>query len=154
MFGTRDEALYARVLELEGRVERLTGLLGKLSDDEERYARLHELAERADGALLSLEGRAAAAGIGEPRFQATLDTIYRARTFGYVAVYFVGGRTARVRLLVGPESPPTVSVGCADSSSDLNSYIGGVVRPGEFWTASTPRPGQKTGFECVFTPLF
>ncbi|MFE2753262.1 hypothetical protein ACFXGA_14825 [Actinosynnema sp. NPDC059335] len=154
MFGSRDEALYARVLELEGRVERLGTLLGALSEDQERYARLHELAERADGALRSLEGRAAGAGVGEPRFQAALDTVYRARTFGYVAVFFVGGRTARMRLLVGPQSPPTTSIGQADSSADLNSYMGGVVRPGEFWMAATHRPGIKAGFECVFTPLF
>lgn len=154
MFGSRDEALHARVLELEGRVERLSGLLTKLAEGEERYARLQALAERADGALRSLEGRATAVGIGKPRFQASLDTVYHAGEFGYVAVYFVGGRTARVRLLVGPESPPTTSVGYADSSADLNSYVGGVVRPGEFWMVATHRPGMTTGFECVFTPLF
>ncbi|MCE6996740.1 hypothetical protein LZG04_18295 [Saccharothrix sp. S26] len=154
MFGSKDEALHTRLRELEGRVERLTNLLGALADDGERYARLHELAERTDGALRSLEGRAARAGIGLPRFQAALDTVYQAETYGYVAVYFVGGRTARVRLLVGPQSPPTTSVGYADSGSDINSYIGGVVRPGEFWLVATHRPGMRAGFECVFTPLF
>ena len=66
-----------------------------------------------------------------------------------MAVYFVGGRTARMRLLVGPQSPPTISVGYA-----IDSYIGGIVRPGEYWMAATRRAGMKAGFECVFTPLF
>ncbi|TQM79570.1 hypothetical protein FHX81_1879 [Saccharothrix saharensis] len=154
MFGTRDEALYTRVRELEGRVERLTGLLGKLTDDEERYARLHGLAERTDGALRSLEARAASVGVGQPRFQAALDTVYHAKTFGYVAVFFVGGRTSRLRLLVGTANPPETSVGYADSSADLNSYMGVVVRPGEYWMVSSPRPGREYGFECVFTPIF
>jgi hypothetical protein len=117
---SRDDALYARVRELEGRVEQLSGLVGALLADGHRY---------------------------EPRFQAALDTVYRAKSFGYVAVYFVTGRTARMRLLVGPENPPTTSVGSGD-------YIGGIVRPGEYWMAATHRPGLKAGFECVFTPLF
>ncbi|XVS66777.1 hypothetical protein ACQPYE_12155 [Actinosynnema sp. CA-299493] len=149
VFGSRDEALHARIQELEGRVDQLTGLLGNLVEDEERHARLIELAERAEGALRSLEGRAASAGIGEPRFPAALDTIYQAKTFGYVSVYFVSGRTAQVRLLVGPQDPPTTSVGYVASG-----YLGGVVRPGEFWLAATHKPGLKTGFECVFTPVF
>jgi hypothetical protein len=154
VFGSRDDALYARVQELEGRVERLTGLLGTLLDDGDRHARLTELAERAEGALRALEARSGAVGIGEPRFQAALDTVYQAKTFGYVAVYFVGGRTARMRLLIGPQNPPTASAGSASASSGVNSYIGGVVRPGEYWMAATHRPGLKAGFECVFTPIF
>jgi hypothetical protein len=143
-----NEALFARVQELEGRVERLTGLLGNLLDDEDRHARLNDLATRAETALRALEQRAELAGIGAPRFKAALDTVYQATTFGYVAVYFVGGRTARMRLLIGPQSPPTTSVGYADS------YLGGIVRPGEYWVAATHRPGMKADFECVFTPLF
>ncbi|MEU4443435.1 hypothetical protein AB0K14_08135 [Actinosynnema sp. NPDC050801] len=128
---SNDEALYARVQELEGRVEQLSALVGRLADDRERYAWPHER------------------GIGLPRFQAALDTVYQATTFGYVAVYFVTGRTARVRLLVGPESPPTTSVGYVSSYG----YVGGVVRPGEFWMAATHKPGLRTGYECVFTPM-
>lgn len=154
MFGSRDEALYARVQELEGRVERLTRSLGALLEDEDRYARLADLSERTGAALRALEGRAEQAGIGEPRFEAALDTVYRATTYGYVAVYFVGGRTARMRLLVGPQSPPTTSVGYANSGSDINSYMGGIVRPGEYWMAATHSTGMKAGFECIFTPLF
>jgi hypothetical protein len=154
MVRSRDEALYARMQELEGRVERLTGLLGNLLDDEDRHARLTDLAERTGAALRALETRADLVGIGEPRFEAALDTVYRAKTHGYVAIYFVGGRTATTRLLVGPQSPPTTSVGHANSSSAINSYIGGIVRPGEYWMAATHRPGMKAGFECVFTPLF
>ncbi|ROP36821.1 hypothetical protein [Saccharothrix texasensis] len=149
MVESRDEALHARVRELEGRVEQLAGLLGELTEDVERHARPAEPAERAESALRSPAGWAAAAGIGEPRFPAALDTVYQARTFGYVSVYFVTGRTARVRLLVGPQSPPTTVVGHV-----ADGHLGGVVRPGEFWMAATHKPGLRTGFECVFTPLF
>ncbi|HEX6356107.1 hypothetical protein [Actinophytocola sp.] len=154
MFGSRDDALYARVQELEGRVERLSARLGTLLDDEDRHARLIEMTTRAEGALRSLRELTEPAGVGEPRFEAALDTVYRAKTYGYVAVYFVGGRTARMRLLVGPQSPPTTSVGYANSGSEINSYMGGVVRPGEYWMAATHRTGMKAGFECIFTPLF
>jgi hypothetical protein len=154
MVRSRDEALYARMQELEGRVERLTTLLGNLLDDDDRHARLTDLAERTGAALRALETRAEATGIGEQRFEAALDTVYRARTHGYVAVYFVGGRTARTRLLVGPQSPPTTSIGAANSGAEINSYMGGIVRPGEYWMAATHRPGMKAGFECIFTPLF
>lgn len=154
MFGSRDEALYARMLELEGRVERMTGLLGNLLDDEDRHARLTDLAERTGAALRALEARADAMGIGTPRFEAALDTVYQAPTFGYVAVYFVGGRTARMRLLVGPANPPTTSVGYANSGGEINSYMGTIVRPGEYWMAGTHRAGMNAGFECIFTPLF
>lgn len=154
MFGSRDEALYARIQELEGRVERLTGLLGNLLDDDDRHTRLTDLAERTGAALRALETRAEPLGIGAARFEAALDTVYRATSHGYVAVYFVGGRTARMRLLVGPQSPPTTSVGYANSGSDINSYMGTVVRPGEYWMAATHNPGMKAGFECVFTPMF
>lgn len=154
MFRTRDEALYARIQELEGRVERLTGLLGNLLDDEDRHTRLMDVAERTGAALRVLEGRAQSAGLNEPRFEAALDTVYHAKTYGYVSLYFVGGRTANMHLLVGPQSPPTTSVGSASPGSDINSYVGGIVRPGEYWMAATPRPGMKAGFECIFTPLF
>lgn len=56
--------------------------------------------------------------------------------------------------MVGQQSPPTTSVGYANSGSEINSYMGGIVRPGEYWTAATHHPGMKAGFECVFTPLF
>lgn len=154
MFRSRDEALYARLQELEGRVERLTGALGALLEDEERYARLTDLSERTGAALRALETRAEQVGVGEARFEADLDTVYRAKTHGYVAVYFVGGRTARMRLLVGQQSPPTTSVGYANSSGEINSYMGGIVRPGEYWMAATHSPGMKAGFECIVTPLF
>jgi hypothetical protein len=151
---SRDEALYARVQELEGRVERLTNLLGGLLEDDDRYARLTDLAERTGAALRTLESRGTEAGIGGPRFEAALDTVYHAKTYGYIACYFVGGRTARMRLLVGPQDPPTTSVGYANAGAEINSYMGAVVRPGESWLAATHKPGLKAGFECVFTPLF
>ena len=112
--------------------------------DEALYARVRQLEERLDQLTKS----------GTGRFEAALDTVYQATTYGYVAVYFVGGRTARMHLLVGPQSPPTTSVGYANSGSEINSYMGTLVRPGEYWMAATHRPGMKAGFECVFTPLF
>ncbi|KOX31028.1 hypothetical protein ADK67_09065 [Saccharothrix sp. NRRL B-16348] len=120
----RDEALHARIQQLEGRVEQLTGLLAELTSDRDRPPH-------------------------EPRFPAALDTVYQAKTFGYVSVYFTTGRTARVRLLVGPQSPPTTVV-----AHIHDGFLGGVVRPGEFWLAATHKPGLRTGYECVFTPLF
>jgi hypothetical protein len=112
---------------------------------EARIAALEEKVER----LAALLG-----GGEEGRFEAALDTVYEARTHGYVAVYFVGGRTARMHLLVGTTNPPTTSVGYANSGSDINSYMGTIVRPGEYWMAATHRAGMKAGFECIFTPLF
>ena len=66
--------------------------------------------------------------------------MYRAKSHGYVAVYFVGGRTARMRLLVGTQSPPTTSVGYANSGSEINSYMGVSVHPGEYWMATPTAP--------------
>jgi hypothetical protein len=113
-----------------------------------------ELADRAENALRALEALAEPTGVLQPRFEANLDTVYQATTYGYVAVYFVGGRTARMHLLVGPTSPPTTSVAYANSGSEINSYMGTIVRPGEYWMAATHRAGMKAGFECIFTPLF
>ncbi|WP_433271934.1 hypothetical protein ACQPZF_14540 [Actinosynnema sp. CS-041913] len=114
------------------------------SRDDALHTRVQELEDR----VAHLTGLLGTLLQGEDRFQAALNTVYQARTSGYVAVYFVGGRTARMRLLTGPQSPPTTSVGYGDT------YVGGVVRAGEFWMAATHRPGIKAGFECVFTPLF
>ena len=72
----RDEALYARIQELEGRVERMTNLLGTLLDDEDRHARLTDLAERTGAALRSLETRADAVGIGQPRFECIFTPLF------------------------------------------------------------------------------
>jgi hypothetical protein len=113
------------------------------SRDEELYARVQQLEERLERLL----------NPAAERFEAALDTVYQAATYGYVAVYFVGGRTARMHLLVGNQSPPTTSVGYANSGSEINSYMGTIVRPGEYWMAATHKPGLNAGFECIFTPL-
>ena len=136
---------------LESRVEELETRVAQLLEDN---GRVPELAERAENALKALAKLAEPAGLTEQRFEANLDTVYQATTYGYVAVYFVGGRTARMHLLVGPTSPPTTSVGYANSGSEINSYMGTIVRPGEYWMAATHRTGMKAGFECIFTPLF
>jgi hypothetical protein len=136
---------------LESRVEELEARVAQLLEDN---GRVPELADRAENALKALAKLAEPAGLTEQRFEANLDTVYQAATYGYVAVYFVGGRTARMHLLVGPTSPPTTSVGYANSGSEINSYMGTIVRPGEYWMAATHRTGMKAGFECIFTPLF
>lgn len=136
MFASRDEGLQARVRELESQVERLTGLLDGLLAGGDRSAGVTGVA-------------AEAVGVGQQRFVLELNRVYHATSFGHVAVYFVGGRTGRVRLLVGQSDPPATSVGHADASSS----VGGIVRPGEYWMVATRRPGVKAGFEGVFTPL-
>ena len=93
-------------------------------------------------------------GIGEPRFEADLDTVYQAESHGYVAIYFVGGRTASMRLLVGPRARRPRASATRTPRLEINSYIGGIVRPGEYWMAATHSTGMRAGFECIFTPLF
>ncbi|NUT51677.1 MAG: hypothetical protein HOV94_30930 [Saccharothrix sp.] len=73
---------------------------------------------------------------------------------GYVAVYFVTGWTATVKLTVGPENPPTTVVGIAHGGGESNSYAGAIVRPGEYWIAATTGHRADYGFELHFTPLY
>ncbi|MBB5955393.1 hypothetical protein FHS29_001974 [Saccharothrix tamanrassetensis] len=89
---------------------------------------------------------------GGPRTDHRLDTVYRAEVHGYVAVYFVTGRVARVRLLVGTDYPPTRLVGMVHGSGD--SYAGTVVRPGEYWLAESNNKRPNLRFNVHFTPLF
>lgn len=153
--------------ELQERVEQLAGRIGQLTEmvapvqallDDTR--RLEDLAERAgrlsaeaDQALLGLQKRATAAGVGLPRTRPAIGVVHRAEVTGYVSLYFVGGRTATVRLLVGWDDPPTECICEANTRNDLNSYAGGIVRKDEYWILDT-KLGDRSGFECVFTPLF
>jgi hypothetical protein len=155
------EDLRLRIAELERRIDQLAGqvaAVGPLLDD---AARLEELAQRAtrlsaaaDAALQALHGHASRVGVGQARFQAQLDKVHRAAAHGYVAVYYTGGWTDKVRLLVGPDTPPTDCVCTANSTNEINSYAGCVVRAGEYWMVTSDRGAAKSGFVCMFTPLF
>lgn len=88
-----------------------------------------------------------------PRTRPAFDTVYQAEATGYVSVFFAGGRTDVLQLLVGPEDPPGECICEANTRNGLNTYIGGIVREGEYWTV-VARNGARSGFQCVFTPLF
>lgn len=152
--------MQARIERLEQHVARLSGAMmaaGPLLADsrrlEELAGRAGQLSAAADGALAALGERAAAAGVGLPRSRPDFGTVHRAEATGYVSAYFVGGWNDKLRLLVGWDDPPTECICEANTTNDLNSYVGGIVRKGEYWTIACKRP-TKLGFECVFTPLF
>lgn len=84
------------------------------------------------------------------RARPVFNEVYRADVAGYISVYFTGGRTDTVRLLVGADDPPTECVCVAEAR--LNTYAGAVVRPGEYWQVQS-KVGGKSGFACTFTPL-
>ncbi|GGM80107.1 hypothetical protein GCM10011609_14950 [Lentzea pudingi] len=141
MFGSaRRTALETKVAELEQQVRALSGQLEAVRPLLADAARLDALAARA----------AVAVGTAEPlgeRVEARLDTPYLAERTGFVSVYFDGGRTARVKLLVGPENPPTYCVG-----EVYADHLGGVVRAGEWWIAESN--SKRPGLRVHFTPLF
>ncbi|TCO53451.1 hypothetical protein [Actinocrispum wychmicini] len=87
-------------------------------------------------------------------FEGQIDTLYRAEVTGFVAVYFVTGRTAKVQLLVGPGNPPARVVGVVDSRGSHDSYAGGIVRAGEYWVAASTSRRPNLNFRVHFTPLF
>jgi hypothetical protein len=90
---------------------------------------------------------------GLARSRPAIGVVHRAEVTGYVSLFFTGGRTSVVRLLVGWADPPTECVCEANTRNDLNSYAGGIVRKGEYWLLDS-KHGDRSGFECVFTPLF
>lgn len=121
-------------------------------DSEQQEAlerRIVEL-ERAVQTLTAQREAAPPPGAG---FDGQLDTLYRAEVTGFVAVYFVTGRTAKVQLLVGPGNPPTRVVGVVDSRGSHQSYAGGVVRAGEYWVAASASGRPGLNFRVHFTPL-
>jgi hypothetical protein len=154
--------LQERVEDLENRVAPLTEMVAParaLLDDTWRLEDLAERAKRlsaaADAPLAGVGERAAAAGMAQDRVRPALDVVHRAEVTGYVSVFFTGGRTDTLRLLVGWSDPPTECVCEANAFSDLNSYAGGIVRKGEYWTLAGTHTGKKSsGYECVFTPLW
>jgi hypothetical protein len=154
------KALQDRIEQLEEHVaqlaETMTTARAMLADSrrlEELAARAGQLSAGADAALLALGERAAASGVGLPRLRPALGAVHRAEVTGYVSVYFTGGRTDTLRLLAGWDDPPTECICETNTRNELNSYAGGVVRKGEYWTIVGRRP-EASGYECVFTPLF
>jgi hypothetical protein len=111
------------------------------------------MTEDLEAALKDLHDRAAGDGARHERVEVKLNQVYRADMTGYVSAFFVGGYTDKLELLVGPEDPPTSCICALNTTNDLNSYAGGIVRPGEYWMAKSKR-GDKSGVKCVFTPVF
>lgn len=156
----------ARLASLEAPLADLTesasGARVLLADDErlERIStRIAEISASARHALDGVEGRAASIPVTAPRSTPELGVVHRAEATGYVAVYFDGGMTDEITLLVGQSDPPSEVVGVANSAADLHSYVGAVVRRGEYWRVASrnedraQRGAGDSGFVCVFTPF-
>jgi hypothetical protein len=154
MFGSEQhQALERRVVELEHMVRTLTAQVDAVRPLLADTSQLAALTARAETAAKAMEARTMPVPLGDG-FEGRLDTLYRAEVTGFVAVYFVTGRTAKVQLLVGPANPPTRLVGVVDSRGSQNSYAGGIVRPGEYWTAASTSRNPNLNFRVHFTPLF
>lgn len=122
------------------------GKLAELADD------VGTLSRNTATTVHGLQEILAEAGVSKPRLRARLNRVYCAEATGYVAVYFRGGRTNKIRLLVGPKAPPEECIGEANTANDINSYVGGIVRAGEYWMVEAKH--ESTSFGCVYTPLF
>ena len=149
----RQEALERRIVELERMVQVLAAQVDVVRPLLGDTARLESLAVRAEAAVRALEARGVSVPLGEG-FEGRIDTLYQAGVTGFVAVYFVTGRTAKVQLLVGPSNPPTRVVGVVDSRGTHDSYAGGIVRAGEYWMAASNSGRPNLDFRVHFTPLF
>ena len=156
MSGRRDElaVLRARLDHLEQEVERLhaaTDIARPFLDDARRLAEWADEARRygesAAAAVDTIRALTAAAGIGQPRIRAQLNTIYLAKTTGYVWLFFVGGITEPAEILVGAKRPPTESVAKALSGT----YAATIVRASEYWMARVNN--KNAGYHCMFSPL-
>lgn len=116
---------------------------------------LLEHAAALERAASDVEERLAAARGGHhaPRVAARLNVVHQADAHGYVSLFFDGGYTDKVDLLAGTTDPPTELVCNLNTTNDINSYAGCVVRPGEYWLARSKR-GDRSGVKCVYTPFF
>jgi hypothetical protein len=85
----------------------------------------------------------------EPRFEPLFNQVYQAIGYTFVMVWFEGGHTTPVELLVGDEYPPTQSLGVLRAESGNAS---GVVRPGEYWALRCKRDSGG-GFRAMATPM-
>jgi hypothetical protein len=159
------ETMTARIEALEREVQRLsarTAAAGPLLDDARRLEELAGRAERCSRATTvlvdELQGLTTRAGVGGARFRAEINKVYQASSHGYASLYFQGGRTAKIQIVVGTTSPPDEVVGEVNTVNDLNPSTGAVIRAGEFWGArfrdGWDAKGNGSGFVCVFTPLF
>lgn len=154
MFGSaQQQALERRVVELERVVRTLTAQVDAARPLLDDTTRLETLTARAEAAADALAASTVPVPLGEG-FEGRIDTLYRAEVTGFVAVYFVTGRTAKVQLLVGPHDPPTRVVGVVNSSGSHDSYAGGIVRAGEYWAAASASRSPNLNFRVHFTPLF
>ena len=86
------------------------------------------------------------------RSKIPLGEVQCAESTGYVSLWYNGGFTDKVKLLVGWSDPPDELVCSLNSQNEINSYAGTIVRPGEFWVAKSKRP-NASGVKCVFTPF-
>ena len=92
--------------------------------------------------------------LGAPQMMA-LSVVHQAPCTGYVSLWSGSGWQDKVDLRVGFSSPPTTLVGELNGNNDINSYIGTVVRPGEYWVAESERTSaqKETSVKCCFTPF-
>ena len=88
--------------------------------------------------------------VHEPRFEPLFNQVYQADGHIFVTVWFEGGHTSPVELLVGDEFPPDVSLGVLRAESGNAS---GLVRPGEYWALSCKRD-DGGGFRAMATPMY
>lgn len=136
--------------------ERTEALLAAVSNDLERS--LREQIERArqlaevSGELEALAS-SVESGLRPPRQRLPLGVVHRATSHGYVSLFAEGGLTDKVQLLVGENDPPTEVVTSLNTRNGINSYGGGVVRPGEHWLATTLHGPDRSSVTCVYTPF-
>lgn len=158
--GSTFRALESRVEELRQQVDRLAAensVLRALAADALKLEDLAERAQRLSGAageaMAALNAQAGETGVARERSKVEVNTVYQAEVTGYVSAYFHGGFTDKIRLLVGPQDPPTEVMSTANTQNSINGYAGGLVRKGEFWMIESKK-GSEGGFACLFTPLF
>ena len=145
-------ALSARVDELErghGAVAALASDAGRL---EALTAEADGLAARVTGAVEAAKALADGSSVDQPRWTPEWNKVYRADGLVLVVAWMYSGRNDRVDLLVGPADPPDQLVARGNSSNDINSFVCGVVRPGEQWMLRS-QVGERTGWESVVTPI-
>ena len=93
--------------------------------------------------------------VAAKRFKGNLNRVYKPQWTGYACLYFDGGTTDIVQLLVGPKEPPEECICQLNTRNEINSYAGGVIRAGEYWVAKSKYSQEWTpsGVCCVFTPF-